>query len=160
MAFADELGENVDWMAGIAERKIQDAIEEGLFHNLPGAGKPLDLSRNPFEPPGMGAVYRMLKHNKVLPSWLLLEREIEASRAIALATLARWEAAEPSLRETTPYRALRVAAREAYERHMRECNDLILKYNFSNPFAFRAPIPMMIKTRLREFDAQYGSAAP
>ena len=156
MASADELGDNVDWIAGIAERKIQEAIEEGLFDNLPGAGRPLDLTVNPFEPPGMGPVYRMLKHNKVLPSWLLLEREIDAARAIALATLARWEAAEASLRETPHYTPLRDAAREAYERHMRHCNDLILKYNFSNPFAFRSPIPMMIKTRLREFDVRYG----
>ena len=55
---------------------------------------------------------------------------------------------------------LRDAAREAYERHMRGCNDLILKYNFSNPFAFRAPVPMMVRTRLREFDARYGGACP
>ncbi len=159
MASVEELGEGVDWMAGIAERKIQDAIEEGLFHNLPGAGKPLDLTVNPFEPPGMGAVYRMLRHNKALPAWLLLEREIEASRALALATLARWEAAEPELRETLNYERLRDAAREAYVRHMRECNDLILKYNFSNPFAFRAPVPMMMRTRLREFDDRFTGAA-
>ena len=103
MASAEELGENVDWIAGIAERKIQDAIEEGLFDHLPGAGQPLDLTVNPFEPPGMGAINRMLKHNKVLPAWLLLEREIEAARALALATLARWEAAEPGLRDDAGY---------------------------------------------------------
>ena len=160
MASADELGENVDWIAGIAERKIQDAIEEGLFDHLPGAGLPLDLSVNPFEPPGMGAINRMLKHNKVLPAWLLLEREVEAARALALATLARWEAAEPGLRGDPHYPRLRGAARETYERHMRECNDLILKYNFSNPFAFRAPVPMMVRTRLREFDVHYGGDAP
>ena len=51
----------------------------------------------------MGAVNRMLRHNKVLPAWLLLEREIEAARALALATLARWEAAEPSLRDDARY---------------------------------------------------------
>lgn len=158
MVSGDDLIGSVDWIAAVAERKIQEAIEEGLFDHLPGAGKPLDLTANPFEPPGMAALHRMLKHNNVLPTWLLLEKEIEASRAIALATLTRWEAAAPSLSETPQYAPLRAAAREAYERHMRQCNDLILKYNFSNPFAFRAPIPLMIKTRLREFDARYGSA--
>ena len=54
MAVSEDLGDNPDWMAGIAERKIQDAIEDGLFDNLPGRGQPLDLSVNPFEPPGMG----------------------------------------------------------------------------------------------------------
>ena len=29
----------------IAEARIRDAIEQGVFDNLPGAGKPLDLER-------------------------------------------------------------------------------------------------------------------
>ena len=51
--------------------------------------------------------------------------------------------------------SLRAAAREAYARHLKQTNDLILKYNYSSPFAFRAPIPFMLKRRLQEFDAQY-----
>ncbi len=158
MAGAEDLSDVPDWTAGIAERKIQDAIEEGLFDNLPGRGKPLDLSVNPFEPPGMGAINRMLQHNKVLPPWLLLEKEIEASRALALATLARWQASEPGLRSTPDYARARDAARTAYARHLHQTNDLVLKYNYSNPFAFRSPLPMATKTRLREFDAAYGTA--
>ena len=158
MAAMDERGDLPDWTAGIAERKIQEAIDEGLFDNLPGRGQPIDLSVNPFEPPGMGTINRMLKHNRVLPPWLLLEKEIEASRALALATLARWEAAEPSLRETADYLRLRAAAREAYQTHLKQTNDLILKYNVTNPFAFREPMPMLLKRRLAEFDAAYGTA--
>ena len=105
----------------------------------------------------MGAVNRLLKHNKVLPPWLLLEQEIEASRALTLATLARWEASEPGLRETSDYPRLRAAAREAYARHLKQTNDLILKYNYSSPFAFRAPIPFMLRRRLEEFDVLYGA---
>jgi DnaJ family protein C protein 28 len=157
MASVDDMGDNPDWTAGIAERKIQDVIDEGLFDDLPGRGQPLDLSVNPFEPPGMGAVNRLLKHNRVLPPWLLLEQEIEASRALALASLARWEASEPGLRETGDYPRLRASAREAYARHLKQTNDLILKYNYSSPFAFRAPIPFMLKRRLQEFDEQYGA---
>ena len=159
MASIDDMGDNPDWTAGIAERKIQDAIDEGLFDNLPGRGKPLDLSTNPFEPPGMGAVNRLLKHNKVLPLWLLLEQEIEASRALALATLAGWEVSEPGLRGTADYARLRASAREAYARHLKQTNDLILKYNYSSPFAHRAPVPLMLRRRLEEFDAEYGAAS-
>ncbi|MGI4790477.1 MAG: DUF1992 domain-containing protein [Janthinobacterium lividum] len=157
MALAEDLGDNPDWMAGIAERKIQDAIDDGLFDNLPGRGEPLDLSVNPFEPPGMGAINRMLKHNRLLPPWLLLEQEIEASRALAHGALARWEASEPSLRDTREYPSLRAKAREAYARHLKETNDLILKYNYSSTFAFRTQIPFAQKRRLAEFDAQYGA---
>ena len=35
----------------IAGRKIREAMEEGAFDHLDGAGKPLDLSENPFEDP-------------------------------------------------------------------------------------------------------------
>lgn len=149
-------GDLPDWTAGIAERKIQEAIEEGLFENLPGRGEPLDLSVNPFEPPGMGVINRLLKHNKVLPPWLLLEKEIEASRALALAALARWEASEPGLRGLPEYAKLRAKAREAYHAHLKETNDLVLKYNYFNPFAYRAPVPFLMKRRLEEFDARYG----
>ena len=158
MVSMGDMGDNPDWTAGIAERKIQDAIDEGLFDNLPGRGKPLDLSTNPFEVPGMGAVNRLLKHNKVLPLWLLLEQEIEASRALALAVLARWEASEPGLRETADYPRLRASAREAYARHLKQTNDMILKYNHSSPFAYRSPVPFMLKRRLEEFDELYGAA--
>ena len=157
MVSMDDLGDNVDWTAGIAERKIQDAIDEGLFDDLPGRGEPLDLSRNPFEPPGMGVVNRLLKHNKVLPLWLMIEQEIEASRALALGVLLRWEAAAPNLRGTGDYPRGRTAARAAYARHMKDTNDLILKYNYSSPFAFRAPVPFMLKRRLAEFDTLYGT---
>jgi len=157
MASADDFSDNPDWMAGVAERKIQDAIDDGLFDNLPGRGQPLDLSPNPFEPPGMGAVNRMLRHNKVLPPWLLLEQEIEASRALALGALARWEASEPQLRDLPAYPKRRAQAREAYARHLKETNDLVLKYNYSSPFAFRTQIPLLMRRRLAEFDAQYGT---
>ena len=40
---------------------------------------------------------------------------------------------------------------------MRRCNDLILKHNYSSPFALRAPVPMMVRTRLREFDERHGA---
>ncbi len=159
MASAEDLGDNPDWMAGVAERKIQDAIDDGLFDNLPGRGQPLDLSVNPFEPPGMGAINRMLKHNRAVPPWLALEQEIEASRALARGTLTRWEAAEPRLRETPEYPVLRAKAREAYARHLKETNDMILKYNYTSPFAFRTQIPFMQKRRLAEFDALYGAEA-
>ncbi len=156
-SFGSGIDDSPDWVGGIAERKIQDAIDNGLFDNLPGRGQPLDLSVNPFEPPGMGAINRMLKRNRVVPPWLMLEQEIEASRAVTLGTLARWEASEPSLRGSATYAALRASAREAYARHLKEANDMILKYNYTSPFAYRTQIPFMMKRRLAEFDAEYGT---
>lgn len=156
---AEPEGDAFIWTEAVAERKIKEAMDEGLFDNLPGAGKPLDLTENPFEPPGMAAVNRMLRHNRVLPAWLLLEQEIEASRAAAIAVLDRWRATVGRVSGTPEYAALQSQARSAYERHMRQTNNLILKYNYTNPFVYRSVIPFMIKRRLAEFDKLYAASA-
>ena len=62
----------------IAERKIREAMEEGAFDQLEGAGKPLDLSEDPFEDPSDRLAHRLLKNNGFAPSWIEEAREIEA----------------------------------------------------------------------------------
>jgi hypothetical protein len=62
----------------IAERKIREALEEGAFDHLEGAGRPLDLSENPFEPPGLRMAHRLLKNNGFAPAWIEEAKEIEA----------------------------------------------------------------------------------
>ncbi len=47
----------------IAENKIREAIENGVFDNLPGTGRPLDLSRGPFEDALAPTVARILRDN-------------------------------------------------------------------------------------------------
>jgi hypothetical protein len=70
----------------IAERKIREALEEGAFDQLEGAGKPLDLSENPFEDPSLRMAHRLLKNNGFAPGWIEEAREIEAeSRRLAAA---------------------------------------------------------------------------
>lgn len=149
-------GDAFDWMGLIADRKIVEAMEEGLFKNLPGAGKPLYLSINPFEPPGMRAVNRVLSNNRVLPPWLVLENEIEASRAETLAVLERWEASAEGVRQKVDFARRRSEARCGYERLMQSTNELVRKYNSSKPFVHRSSIGFMTKHRLAEFDERYG----
>jgi hypothetical protein len=62
----------------IAERKILEAMEEGAFDHLDGAGKPFDLSENPFEDPSDRLAYRLLKNNGFAPAWIEEAKEIEA----------------------------------------------------------------------------------
>ena len=62
----------------IAERKIREALQEGVFENLEGAGAPLDLSQNPFEDPSDRLAYRLLKNNGFAPAWIEEAKEIEA----------------------------------------------------------------------------------
>ena len=69
----------------IAERKIREAMEEGAFEHLQGAGKPLDLTEDPFVPPSLRMAHRLLKNNGLAPAWMEEAREIEAeSRRLEL----------------------------------------------------------------------------
>lgn len=62
----------------VAERKIQEAMEEGVFDHLEGEGKPLDLSENPFVDPEDRMANLLLKNNGFAPGWIEEAKEIEA----------------------------------------------------------------------------------
>lgn len=63
----------------LVEEQIRKARERGEFDNLEGAGKPLDLSENPFEPAEMRMVNRILKNNDFTPFWIQLGKDIDAA---------------------------------------------------------------------------------
>jgi hypothetical protein len=62
----------------IAERKIREAMEEGAFDHLEGAGKPLSLQEDPFEDRSLRMAHRLLKNNGFAPAWIEEAKEIEA----------------------------------------------------------------------------------
>jgi hypothetical protein len=64
----------------VAERKIREAMEEGVFDCLDGAGQPLDLSENPYEDPSQRMAHRLLKNNGFAPAWILEGKDIEQDR--------------------------------------------------------------------------------
>ena len=55
----------------IAERKIAEAVAQGEFDDLPGAGKPLDLEEDPLIPEELRMANRILKNAGFVP------REVE-----------------------------------------------------------------------------------
>lgn len=60
----------------LAEQRIADAIRRGEFDNLPGAGRPLDLSEDPFVPAERRMVNRILKNAGVTPPEIGLRKQI------------------------------------------------------------------------------------
>jgi hypothetical protein len=106
----------------IAEQRIAEAIANGEFDELPGAGKPLDLDDDLLVPEELRAAYRVLRNAGYVPSELLALKEANALRALvatdideparrrALARLAvlevQLEARGTRLRETGYYGAL------------------------------------------------------
>lgn len=66
----------MDRWESLIDRRIREAQEQGEFDNLPGKGRPLDLSENPFADPSLGPAFRMLKNAGVVPAFLRERREI------------------------------------------------------------------------------------
>lgn len=91
----------------IAERKIREAMEDGAFDHLECAGKPLDLSENPFEDPADRMAHRLLKNNGFTPAWIEEAKEIEAeSRRLR----AQGEVSKPDLLERVAALNRRIAS--------------------------------------------------
>lgn len=66
----------MDFFNKIVEERIQKAQEEGVFDNLPGKGKPLQLDDDSFIPEDLRLVYKILKNSNCLPIELELRKEI------------------------------------------------------------------------------------
>jgi hypothetical protein len=64
------------WFEAVAEQKIREAVERGEFADLPGQGRPLDLSGEPLVPEDLRVAYRLLKNAGFLPPQLEVQKEI------------------------------------------------------------------------------------
>jgi len=62
----------------LIDQKIREAMEQGEFDDLPGKGKPLDTSENPFEDPELRLAHRMLRNAGFAPSWIEERKDIDA----------------------------------------------------------------------------------
>ncbi|MBK8900485.1 MAG: DUF1992 domain-containing protein [Anaerolineaceae bacterium] len=72
----------------LIEELIQDGIDNGLFDNLPGKGKPLNLNKNPYAA-DMELAHELLKENDLPPVWILHRNEILARAAKLRAEIER-----------------------------------------------------------------------
>jgi len=60
----------------IAERRIIEAMREGAFDNLPGAGQPLRLEDDSHVPEDLRIAYKILKNAGYVPQEVALGKEI------------------------------------------------------------------------------------
>jgi hypothetical protein len=100
----------------IADRKIREAMDDGEFDNLDGAGRPIAFDDNPYEDPAQRMAHRIMKNNGLVPGWIAECREIEAETV-------RLRQERPRLTE------------EEYRRRERELNRRIAAYNLKTPAA-------------------------
>jgi len=66
----------MDFFERIAENRIQEAIEAGLFDDLIGKGHPLHLEDESHIPPELRMAYKILKNADCLPLELEVRKEI------------------------------------------------------------------------------------
>ncbi len=66
----------MDFFARIAENRILEAIDAGLFDNLKGKGRPLNLEDDSHIPPELKMAYKILKNADCLPPELELRKEV------------------------------------------------------------------------------------
>jgi hypothetical protein len=137
----------IDLTRIIAERKIKEAMDEGVFDNLLGKGKPLIIEDDSHTPAHLRSAHRIMRNAGVAPEWILLEKEIAATKADAqnIYELAKSRTASGNFGGID-------SLREDYRRTMKEANDMILKYNITMPFVHSGPIPFRIKERLAAWD--------
>ncbi|MEJ2211371.1 MAG: DUF1992 domain-containing protein [Anaerolineae bacterium] len=82
--------ERKDWESWIDEQ-IREAQEKGLFDNLPGKGKPLDLTPNAYAG-DRELAYKILSEAGYAPEWIELDKAIRGRLEQARTALARaWE---------------------------------------------------------------------
>ncbi|XP_027173894.1 dnaJ homolog subfamily C member 28 [Coffea eugenioides] len=113
----------------VVEQRIWHSMEEGQFENLPGKGKPLDLSVNPHADPAEDTLYRILSKNGCAPEWVELNKEIRNR-------IAEWRTA---LRKAWSFKGGQdddkwTEGSEALKLQLQDINDKVFRYNLIVPF--------------------------
>jgi hypothetical protein len=121
-------------MSKWVDEKIQKAIEEGQFDNLPGMGQPLrGASGVAYEDPTWRLAHKIMKENEVVPAWIAERRDIlenfEKSRARLVAA---WQWVQTS-RVQNSYQADQYWQRSvgAFRQEATALNKRIFDFNLS-----------------------------
>ncbi len=66
----------------IVEERIKKAQYQGVFENLPGAGKPLDFTDDRHIPEDLRLAYKILKNADCIPPELEVRKEIQRTEEL------------------------------------------------------------------------------
>lgn len=113
----------------IAERKVEDAMAQGIFDDLAGAGRPVRLDDDPFEDPSLRMAHRLLRNNGFAPAWIEEGKEIDAAI----------EALRTDLRRLDP---------ERLRQRAQELNQRIASFNLKTPAAICQKLPVDVERDL------------
>ncbi len=125
-----------EW-SNLIEDLIAEGREKGVFDNLKGQGKPLNLKQNPYAPE-LDLAHNLLKDNELVPAWIgdrnnLLQRIQTLRQEIQRV----WQQNKREF-DLIPARQDTVAIRWydaclAWEKVITDLNKQILNYNLKRP---------------------------
>jgi len=122
----------------LVEERIQNAMNEGHFDNLPGKGKPLNWEQNGLNDPAKDLANGLLKNNGYTPEWIERDRRIREEIAEAREKLrTAWHFYQPDSEETPGWQA----AVQRFTDTLHKLNKKIDDYNLI--------VPILSKQRLR-----------
>ena len=122
----------------LVDQKIREALEQGEFDNLAGAGRPIDLSENPYEDPDWRTAHRMLRNAGFAPAWIEERKDIDAELEAARISLARNRRILSNARDTQNHRPAQARwdkAVESLRTKVAELNRRINGWNLKAPAA-------------------------
>lgn len=126
----------------VVEQRIQQGMGAGVFDNLPGVGKPLNLWDDAFVPEEMRMAFRLLRSNDLAPLWVQVNREIQEDlrrmRRVREYAEERWHKLSVTQRD---------AVRDDYERKIGALNTKILNYNLLAPSS-SVHLPLLLADEL------------
>ena len=77
----------MEYLHRLVEDRIEKAQGEGVFDNLPGKGKPLNLDDDAGVPEDLRLTFKVLKNANCLPIEMELRKEIFSLRQLLNATI-------------------------------------------------------------------------
>jgi DnaJ family protein C protein 28 len=87
-------------LRSVVERKIEEAQKKGLFDDLPGKGKPLDLQKNPHAG-DRALAFELLQNNDYTLPWIAARNDLLAAAARVRRRLAeQWHLHKEQLQDT------------------------------------------------------------
>jgi DnaJ family protein C protein 28 len=133
----------------LVERRIREAMADGVFDNLPGEGQPLDLSRNPYLDPSLELAYSLLKNNGYSPEWIARDKEIREELEAARTRLrAAWTQRQVHPTDKTAWEA----ALARFEEALTQLNRKIDDYNLIVPISGCQRVRLRLADELRRLN--------
>lgn len=150
------------WRDLISQR-IEEAMREGKFDNLPGKGKPLDLTPQPYVPADMQMANSLLKNNGLAPAWIgernQVLAEIERFRSKVRRAVTEYRVASAAARTDAAQAALEQRWQRqllAWEEEIVALNRRIEIQNFKQPALFLEIFKLRLADEIKRAEREDG----